>query len=661
MYRENLKIFNTIYDEIKMEKEGWEKFLWTCADIILAADSILAADFQHDLKHSSVQLFASKNKKEHFHKMIDIYEADYANPRYAVQCFGDKIGQLNSMLFCKIISLHRLAHEGLAHQIASITQLFIDYKDIYITHGPDYEKLLSLWREYDLSSKYDNLYMQLVRRFCPEFDFFTKWVKEADLTDLRYLYYFGVYVSEDDIKTAEFLNSLPAEKLQKVMKQTAKAYIDGFAEGGKDYTIKKTVTLYYPLGMERLARYLIEEIESCYGLKVCVAAVNGGNYDQQYLYDHRFDHALYLDEDYVEKNLKTIEKCYTELKDIMGDFSGTIYFDPFGEKPFAPENKPECPKFTDEQMPLNQKMTAENSQLFAQFTKRAETSYCIIAFPTPAIGDKFTEIFDATIDINMLPNQLYLDIQQKIIDALDLADKVHIKGKGKNRTDLTVKMQKLQDPGKQTNFYNCGATQNIPVGEVFTSPQLKGTQGLLHISETFLDSLFYKELEIEFVDGRISAYSCKNYEKEEDNKHYIEENLIFPHKSLPLGEFAIGTNTLAYSVSQKYDILSLLPILIIEKMGPHFAIGDTCYTREEDIAIFNPNGKEIVSRDNEQTILRKEAPIKAYMQVHVDITLPYHEIEHITAITEKGVKIPIITNGKFVLSGTEELNKYLGG
>ncbi|HQB50115.1 MAG TPA: hypothetical protein PLW33_05505, partial [Candidatus Cloacimonas sp.] len=58
----------------------------------------------------------------------------------------------------------------------------------------------------------------------------------------------------------------------------------------------------------------------------------------------------------------------------------------------------------------------------------------------------------------------------------------------------------------------------------------------------------------------------------------IYQNLLLPHHTLPLGEFAIGTNTTAYQMARKYDILPRLPILIIEKMGPHFAIGDTCFS-----------------------------------------------------------------------------------
>ncbi|MFR3482692.1 MAG: aminopeptidase [Clostridia bacterium] len=103
----------------------------------------------------------------------------------------------------------------------------------------------------------------------------------------------------------------------------------------------------------------------------------------------------------------------------------------------------------------------------------------------------------------------------------------------------------MNNPARETNFYNCVADVNIPVGEVFTSPKLEGTNGVLHLEEIYLEDLQYKNLRLVFQDGYIQDYSCSNFESEEDNKRYIEENLLF-HDTLPLGEFAIGNNTTAY-------------------------------------------------------------------------------------------------------------------
>ena len=230
-----------------------------------------------------------------------------------------------------------------------------------------------------------------------------------------------------------------------------------------------------------------------------------------------------------------------------------------------------------------------------------------------------------------------------------------MRGRGKNETDLTVMFHELADPAKQSNFENCVADVNIPVGEVFTSPVLKGTNGLLHVSSAALEGFRFEDLRIQIEDGMVKEYSCANFDDAEKGKQYIEENILFRHPTLPVGEFAIGTNTTAYEVGQKYQIADILPILIAEKTGPHFAFGDTCYSWQEDAAVFNPDGKEIIARDNERSILRKEDPDKAYFNCHTDITIPFDELGSIEVMGD-GESIKLIGNGRFVLPGTEALN-----
>ena len=234
---------------------------------------------------------------------------------------------------------------------------------------------------------------------------------------------------------------------------------------------------------------------------------------------------------------------------------------------------------------------------------------------------------------------------------------MHIKGAGKNRTDMKVQLWSVENPEKETIFENCVADVNIPVGEVFTSPKLTGTEGTLHVSEVYLNDLKYLDLELTFQDGRVASYSCANFEEEEENRKYIRNNVLFNHETLPLGEFAIGTNTTAYMVAGKYGIASKLPILIAEKMGPHFAVGDTCFSWSEDNPTYNPDGKRIIAKDNECSMLRKEDVSKAYFNCHTDITIPYDELESIRVVRADGSGITLIENGRFVLPGTEELNR----
>jgi hypothetical protein len=395
------------------------------------------------------------------------------------------------------------------------------------------------------------------------------------------------------------------------------------------------------------------------GLKASISRVNSTPANKQYNYDHRFDISLFLNEQYVEKAKGEVEEAAKQVKGLMANCSGIVFFSKFGEQPFKPEHKDKTLKLDDEQQTLYRIHQNNQMRIQNKYYPREKTSFTAISFPSPEIGDDFEEIFEDVLEINMLDSKTYEGIQQKIIDALDLADHVHVKGKNDNETNIKVNMHTLEDPARQTNFLNCGADVNIPVGEVFTSPKLKGTNGLLHIKKTYLAGLKFEDLKIEFENGYIKDYSCSNFDDEEQNKKYVHENLLLPHKTLPIGEFAIGTNTLAYVTSRKHDILDVLPVLIIEKMGPHFAIGDTCFTFEEDKPVFNPDDKEIVARENERTALRKENPNKAYTFKHIDITLPYDSIDHISVITKCGRDVDIIRDGKFVLSGTEKLNEPL--
>ena len=102
-----------------------------------------------------------------------------------------------------------------------------------------------------------------------------------------------------------------------------------------------------------------------------------------------------------------------------------------------------------------------------------------------------------------------------------------------------------------------------------------------------------------------------------------------------------------------------MPILIAEKTGPHFAVGDTCYSHEEDVKTYNPDGKLIIAKENRYSRLRDTDPVKAYFNCHTDITIPYDELGSLTAVGTDGKETDIIKDGRFVLEGLDLLNTYI--
>ena len=166
---------------------------------------------------------------------------------------------------------------------------------------------------------------------------------------------------------------------------------------------------------------------------------------------------------------------------------------------------------------------------------------------------------------------------------------------------------------------------NIPVGEVFTSPVLEGTDGILNVSRVYLDGLEYRDLELAFKDGKITDYSCSNFDSREEGRKYIYDNVLKNHETLPLGEFAIGTNTTAYVTARKYGIEEKMPILIAEKTGPHFAVATPAIPGARTSGSTIQTGKRSWQRTTRCLSLRKEDVSKAYFHCHTDITIPYEE------------------------------------
>ena len=68
--------------------------------------------------------------------------------------------------------------------------------------------------------------------------------------------------------------------------------------------------------------------------------------------------------------------------------------------------------------------------------------------------------------------------------------------------------------------------------------------------------------------------------------------------------------------------------------------------------MYNPDGKEMIARDNEISLLRKEDPSKAYFGVHNDITIPYNEMAKVTAVHADGTRVDLISDGRVCASGS---------
>ena len=654
--------------EDKQLPEHLQDYFNVVADYMLRVDAILKKAAAGTIADRSLSECQADQASLFDIFSEDNYKKSYLCPTYAVKQLGKEMGGLLSAVFYQLTDAVRAAFAGRLDIFTIYCELILQiYGQCQMEEEDKYRAQGVEEAFYSFKHDYCQLFMSenTISMIDPDRDFYSSIIMTADLNDDTYMYRFGTYISDNELLMAAHLRSLPHEDIVAMASTYVQGYIKGFEVCGKDISKKETVLMEAPVGFELMTREAIRLFNEA-GLAVTLRF--GGSSarnlystapNKQALYDHKDDRAYTWDKGLCDRMLEVAKNTFEKHKETAAVFGGPAVIETFGEKPFEPENFPANATYTDKQNELNVYYMSQNGQITNQYIKGEERSFTIIAYPIPEIGSQFVDIFNETVRVNTLDYDLYKTIQQRIIDVLDQGQKVHVTGRGANHTDIIVQLHHLDDPAHQTNFENCVADVNIPVGEVFTSPVLEGTEGVLHVTQVYLNELGYKNLELSFKDGKVIDYTCSNFASEEENKKYIFDNVLFKHDTLPIGEFAIGTNTTAFMMGQKYKIADKLPILIAEKTGPHFAVGDTCYSHSEDVPMYNPDGKECIARDNSCSILRKTDFTKAYFNCHTDITIPYYELGDITVITADGRELPIIAQGRFVVEGTEELNKAL--
>lgn len=679
MIKERFELIRERIGTLNMEEEIPEKYLPYFKEVFDYVKRVLKTyDFVNsgEIYQADEESLRKMNEEIYEDLLPKMYETSYCNPDYCVKQYGTDMGRILSFLAAEMHSLTGFAYEkALESMVIRLELLLETYTSFRMAREEESVPDAALLKDnmYWFVSDYAAFESRevILNQIDPNRDFAKKIIMESDLTDIRYLYYYGEYIGRNEIEEAKYLQSLSEEEVKKIADTYTEGYRIGFEVTNKDITKKKTVNIRYHVGFERVVRRAVLNfrkmgLEPTFyragqsmlrGRDVFKVGFFGANPNKQFDFDHKEDMALFLDRMLLTKRLCTLSENYEEFKEMAGQFGGPAVIETFGEKEFVPVNKESAPKYSVKQQELCVEYAKRQGEIVNTYIKGEERSFTIIAFPVPEIGENYKEIFSETVKINTLDYMKYRRIQQTLIDTLDQAEYVHILGKDGNLTDLYVALHNLKDPEGETNFENCVADVNIPVGEVFTSPKLEGTRGILHVKNVFLNAYEFKDLEVCFENGRIVRYDCKNFEDEAENKKYIKDNILFHHETLPMGEFAIGTNTTAYVVCKKYGISHKMPILIAEKTGPHFAVGDTCYSHCEDVRVYNPDGKEIVAKENSISALRKENPQEAYFNCHTDITIPYDELGMIEIIKKDHTTEKIILDGRFVLLGTEELNE----
>ena len=236
----------------KMQIESFEDYFQKTARFICHTTDLFEKIEKDWLKNASEEELRAENALLYSELLEENYKFSYANPEYAEKMLGNPYGKLFSFVYTEIRGMIVYAFEERKTELTILCELFIQLYACFAEELPPYEELKEIvyWH---VSDYCDVKLEQRVRDMVdPEMSFARDIICEEDLSSTRYLYLFGEAVSENEIKTAAFLNTLSQETIEKLARTFTEGYRMGFEAAGIDLSKKKTVNIRYSLGFERI-------------------------------------------------------------------------------------------------------------------------------------------------------------------------------------------------------------------------------------------------------------------------------------------------------------------------------------------------------------------------------------------------------------------------
>ncbi len=298
---------------------------------------ILLVDQTWKRNNVSLEMLIEENRALYQDVLGDNYDTSYANPEYAIRVFGKEIGEILCFLYAEIRSEIAYGYEGKMENLAICNELFIEiYNSFEGEETPNYKSLKEIIYWY--ASDYCDVFV--AERLKEKMDFHNSFaidiIMNSDLNDLRYLYKYGEYISEEEHNAVAMLRSLSEEEVSSI----ANMYIEGYQEGcediGIDLSEKKTIYIQYQIGTERIVKEVIKGFERI-GLKAtsCRNAVSvvtrecskNGFYSKkctQYEADHWNDQGLFINKKYVERKLDVVKNVFEQQKEMTAAFAGCV-------------------------------------------------------------------------------------------------------------------------------------------------------------------------------------------------------------------------------------------------------------------------------------------------------------------------------------------------
>ena len=192
------------------------------------------------------------------------YDASFANPDYAVEKLGE-YGKYLCMLYAEIRAMIAYAYEDEMQAMISLMELFLEVYGIFTASEgeklPD-EKEIKEAIYYYMYDYADVLVARRIRETVTCVNPFAyDIIMQSDLMTPDYLYAYGEYIGENELRMAQYLAKLPEEKIERLARTYVQGFIKGFETMRIDISPKKSVNIRYAIGQERMVKAAIQMFE----------------------------------------------------------------------------------------------------------------------------------------------------------------------------------------------------------------------------------------------------------------------------------------------------------------------------------------------------------------------------------------------------------------
>ncbi len=256
------------------------------------------------------------------------YEKSIENPAYAVKKLKRKTGRLLSVVASEPYGSMNDAANNNLEAVTIKLELFIEvyciFKDAYeefdsaaeasknatMRARKAYYSFKTDYLDFYTDAYIDGRYSDTVNR--------PRAIIDADLTDLRYLYMYGDYVNESELKIAAHLNTFSDEEMDRMAETLVEGFMRGFRALNGKFKENGLADLTFPTGFERMAKHIFKSLEKrkcrcsvknsfvfdrygdCYG-------IYPENLNSQFYFDHLNDRALWYDRKFVSNSAESLK------------------------------------------------------------------------------------------------------------------------------------------------------------------------------------------------------------------------------------------------------------------------------------------------------------------------------------------------------------------